>query len=269
MDEAEAYPLENLNPGPHKYLLLDRYCGRYAFDTVYTKAAIQQIEEAICTRRAPVQIAFTKTISWASFTDPDEKEMPDVWGHAELWFGKNVARLLQAENGTYFATLDTKKQTLKHWNLVTIPFHDPVAAFRVANTMLCQVEYHKIGYGLYLLKLVNHVLAQILDVETLVEAEVAPDELDPLNPSTWKHGIFCSQLVLLFLKACVLKKTLIIPDDRKKRRFLKTYTHTCLPADLHRLLLATWPPVKHDKPSDAEASPVAGTLSRSNRPNHT
>lgn len=238
--KTEHPALDSTDPiSAQKYLVYNRFTHEILFDTVVTKAAIPYLESAIIERKAPVQIAFAKGAIWSYLFDTgDESTAIYPWGHAEIWFGCNVGRVIQTEHGAFITTLEPSKGG---WDIVTLPFKDTLAAFRIINKLILSAACNHVRYGLYLLKLINHVLAQWLDVDDLVEIEHPPDELNPLEPATWKHGVFCSQLVLLFLKACVLNNAIEIEDCTAKRRFLETYTHTCLPTDLHALLLQTWP----------------------------
>ena len=227
-----------------KYLMYNRFARYSVFDTVYSKAAIPIIETAIKSRNSPIQIAFRHSIQWSDMYS-DKKQLSEYpFGHAEIWFGNNVGRVVQTDEGTFIATLNQSTKTPKKFEAITLPCKDPVAVFRVINELIHYDVNGRVGYGLYLLKLTNHILAELLDVDDLVERSHPDDELDPLDPSKWKHGVFCSQLVLLYLKACVLKDAIAIEDPQAKRHFLDTYTHTCTPEDLYGLALRTWPSIR-------------------------
>jgi hypothetical protein len=261
----EYPPLNEMDVGKPKYLEYDRFTGFSILDTVYSKAAIPLIESAIRSRNAPIQIAFVQGYQWSKIGRQPLKKYP--FGHAEIWFGNNVGRVSQFDVGTYIATLKHSEMAKQGFETITLPCKDPVAVFRVINELIDHEACHRIGYGGYLLKLANHLVAQALDVDDLVEARHPDDELDPLDPSQWTHGVFCSQLVLLYLKACVLKDAIAIEDPDARRRFLDTYTHTCTPSDLHRLVLATW--VTPDKRACAPANGWFGTACCNNTPFHT
>jgi hypothetical protein len=70
-------------------------------------------------------------------------------------------------------------------------------------------------------------------------AEYVKRDYNPDRPDTWIHGVHCSQLVLLFLKRCVLRNALYIPQQHREK-FLQTYSYTCLPLDLRTLLWEIW-----------------------------
>jgi hypothetical protein len=262
----EQYPpLDETDAEKPTYLIRDRFTGLSILDTVYSKAAVPVIESALRSRNAPIQIAFVRGCQWS---DLQRKQLPDYpFGHAEIWFGNNVGRVSQFDVGTYIATLNHSRMAKRGFETINLPCKDSVAAFRVINELIDDEARHRVGYGIYLLKMANHLVAQALDVDDLVEARHPDDELDPLDPSQWKHGVFCSQLVLLYLKACVLKDAIAIEDPNARRRFLDTYTHTCTPSDLHRLVLATW--ITPNTRACAPANGPPGTACCNNTPSRT
>jgi hypothetical protein len=256
----EKYPPLDI-PDPHIYLLYDKLNQRVLLD----KAAAPHIEAAITARKAPIQIAFYKGLQWSNLLD-SHQTLPDYpFGHAEIWFGNNVSRVVQTEWGAFFTTLEQEK--LRHdGDLITLPCKDPAVAFHIIHDLIHNPRHSRISYGMYLLKLTNHILAQLLDVDDLVEVDHPPDELDPLNPFSWKNGVFCSQLVLLCLKACVLKDAIQIDDEDRKHRFLNTYTHTCMPNDLLHLVTETW---QSCTPSCAPTNLQPDTACHNSIPSHT
>jgi hypothetical protein len=240
MSENPMYISDN---DAQDYLVYDQKNSSFIFDTIYRCSAVPHIEEAIQKPGATIQIAFhVQTSVTETIKDILSSTQPtgDVWGHSELWFGKNIARMVTYNDGTYLASLPPRGHESPEWEIFTLPFHDTLKAFRIANNIVQTTTLQRIGYGIYFLRVVNHVLAQWLDVMDEVERSHPDDELNPLDPSTWKGGVFCSQIVLLFLKACVLQDAIRIADKQKEKTFLETYSHICLPSDLRKLLKDTW-----------------------------
>ena len=213
-----------------EYIKYNKETDFYIFDTHYGSKAIRRIEEELVKRNGTVQIIFTNQI-----IENDFSFVLNRWGHSEVWFSPNIVRMQIMDHRVVFASLMPCDTDVYVANL---PFKDIIKAFRIANHICNQTNLHHIGYNIQLLLVAHHVLAQLLNVH--IEENAENDDYNPSDPSSWTEGVFCSQVVLLFLKECVIQNVLEIPDTEKKRRFLAVYSKTCLPHDLEWLLKETW-----------------------------
>jgi hypothetical protein len=163
------------------------------------------------------------------------KDLLSMWGHCELWFGKKVARMVVGHYGTYMIPLTL---CCDEFDIVTLPFVDTIKAFDIAKAICKQDMLYRIGYNIRLLTVCYHILTRLLGVET--DENSNKDDYNPSDPSSWTKGVFCSQVVLLFLKECVNQNAIAIPDPAKHSRFMGVYSKTCLPNDLKSLIKETW-----------------------------
>lgn len=222
-----------------QYLVFNRLTDTYIFDTVYHTAAAKRITEEITRHNGKVNIIFTRTTNLTDILRKDGLQietLPRIWGHSELWFGTNIARMVINTWGVVMLPLRIKSSNL---DVVTLPFNSVTKAFEIACNICRQTFLREIGYDIQLLAVSHHLLAQLLGMKE-EHAENNNDDYNPSDPASWTQGVFCSQVVLLFLKECVNQNAISIPDEHKRLRFMSVYSKTCLPRDLKRLLQETW-----------------------------
>ncbi len=122
--------------------------------------------------------------------------------------------------------------------MVSLPFTDVLLAFRIAVDITLKCNGERIGYNSHVMPVLKHVISRIL-IPGHQEDRGIKGDYDADKPETWCRGVHCSQLTLLFLKRCIVRNALYIPQKHRDM-FLKTYSFTCLPDSLRALLMEIW-----------------------------
>ena len=154
MNETPLYITDN---DTRDYLVYDQQKREYIFDTIYRCSAIPHIEEEIQKHKCPIRIAFHVQITATEAVTEicySSEQVGEIWGHGELWFGKNIARMVTGDKGSYLISLPPKRYETLGWEVFTLPFHDSLKAFRIANKIVQTTTLKHIGYGIYLLRVV-------------------------------------------------------------------------------------------------------------------
>jgi hypothetical protein len=126
------------------------------------------------------------------------------------------------------------------WEMRILPVEDVELAVRIAVDTLRKCCLNGVKYNCHTLENVEHMLSRLLNIHEECDSGTEFD-YDFDEPSTWRRGVHCSQLVLLTLKRFVLRGALKIGDEGRRREFMSVYSHTCTPGALSRLMERTWP----------------------------
>ena len=156
--------------------------------------------------------------------------------HASVWLGEHVATL--AASSANGISITGSPLTYGQWELVSLPFTNIPLAFRIAVDISNECSKMGIHYESQTNSVLMHILARLLIPGHKEDSNVQGD-YDPDSPKSWLQGVHCSQLVILFLKRCVLHGALYI-HPKHRERLLNTYSFTCLPASLRVLLAGIW-----------------------------
>lgn len=159
--------------------------------------------------------------------------------HSCVWFGEHVTSL--AAGSELGVKMVQSPMNYGRWELVSLPFTDVALAFRIGVDIVNKCNEKNIRYNDNRWTILMHIMRRLLipGYRTETGIEYVKRDYDPDKPETWIHGVHCSQLVLLFLKRCVLRNALCIPPQYRDE-FLQTYSYTCLPVDLRVLLWKIW-----------------------------
>jgi hypothetical protein len=204
---------------------------------------VQHLEEAIRQRGNRLYIGFT-------FYDPKIEQDFDEevvklaqFGknicHSCVWFGEHVTTMVVgSQRGVIMAE---SPANYGRWELVSLQFANVPLAFRIGVDIVAKCNWKGIHYEPQTWQVLWHVLTGLFvpggsrgGEDTGIGADYNPEK-----PETWTRGVHCSQLVLLFLKRCVLRGALPIPPQQRDR-FLRIHSFTCLPARLRALLTEIW-----------------------------
>jgi hypothetical protein len=156
--------------------------------------------------------------------------------HACVWFGEHVCTL--AAGSDVGLQMTGSPLNYGRWELVSLPFTDVPLAFRIGVDIVLKCNEGGIKYKPQTWQVLWHVMTRLFVPGSGEDSGNSPD-YNPDRPETWTKGVQCSQLVLLFLKRCILHNALHIPP-RHRERFLRVHSFTCLPARLRVLLAEVW-----------------------------
>lgn len=154
--------------------------------------------------------------------------------HASVWFGEHVTTMAVGNHGV---SMIQSPLNYGRWELVPLPFTNVPLAFRIGVDIMLKCNSEYVCYNDQRWTVFMHVMKRLL--KPGYREERNPNDYDPDKPETWRHGVHCSQLTLLFLKRCVLKGALYIAPQHRER-LLGTNSFTCLPARLRALLAEVW-----------------------------
>jgi hypothetical protein len=226
---------------PDRWDIYKLYFNGYNADvnfSVAREATVQHLQEAIRQRGNKLYIGF-------SFYDPklEQDFESDVvklaqFGnnicHSCVWFGEHVTTMV---SGSKIGVIMAESPiNYGRWELVSLPFTNVPLAFRIGVDIVIKCNWKGIHYEPQTWQVLWRVLTKLFVPGS---GEDTGADYDPEKPETWTKGVHCSQLVLLFLKRCVLHNALPIPLQHKDR-FLRIRSFTCLPAQLRALLTEIW-----------------------------
>ena len=217
--------------------------GAHVTFDVSKEATVQHLLAAIRQRGSRITIGFAfydRRKEWDFEEDVIQMAQfgCDMY-HSCVWFGEHVTSL--AAGTELGIRMVESPLNYGRWELVSLPFTDVALAFRIGVDIVNKCDKQRIHYNDNRWTVLLHVMRRLLipGYQTEKGAEYVKSDYDPDRPETWIHGVHCSQLVLLFLKRCILRNALYIPLQHRDK-FLKTYSYTCLPIDLRVLLWKIW-----------------------------
>lgn len=219
--------------GPPPYYLVDRNAWDFAkygpndsirFN-VDLEEAVQGLWQEIERRGGDIWIAFFHKPMFQSgvATIVSLFEGGQTNYHAEVWFGDRVAVMAVAGRVgllPWYFRLDSVKE------LVKLPFKNRELAFRVCVDTVRQA--HGVAYSDHYMEMLGKTLHL-----------PAGRDYDEERPGTWKGGVHCSQLTLLYIKRCVRHGAVEL-EGGARRALLQTHSATCLPCELRALLQAAF-----------------------------
>ena len=211
--------------------------GDVTFD-VSREATVQHLLSAIQQRGGRIYIGFEFYDAKHTDLECDIVRLAQFGGnliHAGVWFGEHVTAL--AACSRVGVIMVQSPMNFGKWELVSLPFTDIPLAFRIGVDIVLKCSKECIAYNDQRWTVLNHVLKRLLIPG--YQAGGTESDYNADKPATWTHGVHCSQLVLLFLKRCVLRNALHIPPQHRDK-LLNTNSYTCLPVDLRNLLREIW-----------------------------
>jgi hypothetical protein len=166
-------------------------------------------------------------------------QLDDSIVHMNLCLGDNVAFLTA---GDYSVGLYQLPSRYRRWEMCRLPFNDVDLGVRIVIDTVIQCKQCDVNYNSHMLKNIEHMLCRLV-MSSHGECDCnLQGDYDFDKPDTWKHGVNCSQLVLLVLKRCVMHGAIGIDDKDLKNEFLSIYSYTCMPGALYRLIDRIWSP---------------------------
>ena len=164
--------------------------------------------------------------------------------HSELFFGEEVCSLGVGSWGMGMRPSPPEEKDI--WEFVSVPFKDQRKAFEIALDIIKRTRsappstQHVVSFSSHVGEMLEHFLCRLFFKGHGVNDFDCKGDYDPMKPEEWVRGMHCSQIVLLFLKRCILEDVIrILP--KHKVRFLSAYSFTCLPSGLLALIKETWP----------------------------
>ena len=213
------------------YLLYDREQGFATFD-VHLETSVGRILKAIMDRGGLVEVAFVKKPLFADATSTCISLMQDLDTkyHGELWFGENVAYMMAGGKYIHFYSLPRNGDV---WQVLRLPISNPEVAFRLAVDICIKVKQ---GYNAHYWRNIKCGFCKMVMRKRNLPRQ--NDEYDPERPDTWQ-GVHCSQLVLLFIRRCIIHG--VLPASPEHRELIFSFdSHTFLPKHLYDLIHLVW-----------------------------
>jgi hypothetical protein len=238
-------PVSMLSDVPENaYSCIDSDCIPYGmiFD-VWENNTIEYLWKKIEERKSVINIGFVYLPADRRRLDlVSAAEFGSLVRHAEVYFGEHVCRMSTSKSLHLF---ESPSMEHKNWEMVSLPFNNTRRAFEIGMDIIKQGYTAEkktiVKFSFHFLESVEHFLSRLLSFNHHGENDFYVNgDYDPKNSGEWKHGIHCSQLVLLFLKRCVIENVIDIPSEHRDR-FLNLYSFTCLPSGLRLILNEVWP----------------------------
>ncbi len=171
-------------------------------------------------------------------------QLGDPMMHMGVVLGSNVGHLCVGDGQVRIEQCPTSISST--WDMRILPFVDVELGVRVIVDTARKCQRGGVGYNCHLLENIEHMLSRLLDPNHGDSDSGTVGDYAIDAPETWRRGLHCSQLVLMVLKRCVLHGALEIQNERLRLKFMDTYSHTCTPAILSRIIEQTWgKEVKH------------------------
>ena len=168
-------------------------------------------------------------------------QLNDPIVHMNLCLGENVAFLSAGDDSVGLYQLPSR---FRQWDSCRLPFCDVDLGVRIAIDTAIQCQRCNVNYNSHALQNIEHMLCRLwMSDHGECDCNTQGD-YDFDKPDTWKHGVSCSQLVLLVLKRCVTHGAIRIADGDLRNEFMSIYSYTCMPGALCRLIDRIWSP-KH------------------------
>lgn len=219
------------------YMYFSGKSGHVTFD-VSKEATVQHLLAAIQQRGNRLYIGF-EFYDDKRYFEGDIIQLAQFGGnlvHACVWFGEHVTTL--AAGRELGISMIQSPLNFGKWELVSLPFTNVPLALRIGVDIVLKCNKECIIYNDQRWTILRHMMKRLLIPGYQAEANVHSD-YDPDKPDTWTHGVHCSQLVLLFLKRCILHNALYTPPQHREK-ILQTDSYTCLPVDLRKLIREVW-----------------------------
>jgi hypothetical protein len=211
--------------------------AKMEFD-VTKEATVQHLLSAIKQRGSKIYIGFSYYDAAKDRYIPCDVVQIAQFGknicHSCVWFGEHVTTLAAGDR----IMMVESPLNYGRWELISLPFTDVPLAFRIAVDITIKCNSKGINYSDHRMSVFSHMMARLF-IPGHSEDRGIKGDYDADKPETWRSGVQCSQLTLLFLKRCVIRNALYIPPQHREM-FLQTYSFTCLPASLRDLVSGIW-----------------------------
>ena len=163
-------------------------------------------------------------------------QLGDRMAHTGVCLGQTVGYLAVTSDCVRIYQLPTK---LCEWDMRVMPFADVELGVKVIVDTVQRCKIAKVRYGCHALENIEHMLCRLLFCNHRELDAGSAKDYDFKAPERWRT-VHCSQLTLLVLKRCVWYGALEIHDKDSREQFMSTYSHTCTPGALSRLMDRTW-----------------------------
>ena len=226
---------------PYRWDMPDLHFNRQRGEVTFSvskEATVQHLLSAIRERGDRIYIGFTYYDANTERNWEEDTIQLAQFGsnltHASVWFGEHVTTMAV---GDYGVLMTQSPLNYGRWELVPLPFTNVPLAFRIGVDIVLKCNREDVCYNDQRWAVFMHMMARLL--KPGYTGKHNAKDYDPDKPESWSNGVHCSQLTLLFLKRCVLRNALYIPQQHLDR-LLKTNSYTCLPVDLRALLREIW-----------------------------
>ena len=208
------------------------------FFDIDKEATVRHLQTAIANRGNRIYIGFQQYDSRdARYAQNDILQLAQFGSnliHTSVWFGEHVTTMAVGDCGVVMTQSPLNQAK---WELIQLPFTDTALAFRIGVDIALKCNKECIKYSDHRWTVFGRVLSKLF-IPGYTEPQNSHD-YDPDKPETWKWGVHCSQLTLLFLKRCALRNALHVPQIHRQR-LMATNSYTCLPVDLRQLIQTIW-----------------------------
>ena len=164
-------------------------------------------------------------------------QLNDPIVHMNLCLGDNAAFLSAGDDSVRLYQLPSR---FRQWEMCLLPFCDVDLGVRIMIDTAIQCQRCNVNYNSHALQNIEHMLCRLWTSDHEECDCNTQGDYDFDEPDTWKHGVSCSQLVLLVLKRCVKHGAIRIADENPRNEFMSIYSYTCMPGALYRLIDRLW-----------------------------